>query len=95
MYTLEAKKFEFLVHLDRFSKFLKNSDFFPPEAYTLHNSLPSFWAKLGYSRIKIDLLSLCFTNSSLKLKWIFYILNFCNSLLRLRAFEEQMPYQKY
>ena len=24
----------------------------------IHNSLPSFWAKLGYSQIKIDLLSL-------------------------------------
>ena len=61
MYALEAKKIEFLVHLDRFSKFLKyfekrskwtkNSNFFASEAY-LHNSLPLFWAKLGYSQIK-------------------------------------------
>ena len=62
MYASEAKKFEFLVYLDCFSKYLrnfekwskwtKNSNFFVSEA--LHNSLPSFWAKLGYSRIKID-----------------------------------------
>ena len=60
MYASEAKKSEFLVHLDHFSKFLKyfkyfekgskwtkNLNFIASEAYT-------FWAKLGYSRIKID-----------------------------------------
>ena len=65
MYALEANKFAFLVHLDHFSKFLKyfkyfekqskstkNSDFFAYKAYT---TLSSFWAKLGYSGIKIDL----------------------------------------
>ena len=44
VYALEAKKFEFLVYIDCFSKFLKyfeksikwtkNSDFFASEAYT-------------------------------------------------------------
>ena len=65
VYASEAKKFEFLVHLGHFSKFLKyfkyfekrskwtkNLDFFASEAY--NNSLQSFWAKLGYSCIKID-----------------------------------------
>ena len=60
VYASEAKKSEFLVHLDHFSKFLKyfkyfekgskwtkNLNFIASEAYT-------FWAKLGYSRIKID-----------------------------------------
>ena len=64
MYASEAKKSQFWVHLDCFSKYLKylrnfekwfkwtkNSDFFASEAYT---TLPSFWAKVGYSRIKID-----------------------------------------
>ena len=56
VYASEAKKFEFLVHLDRFSKFLKyfkyfekrskwtkNSDFFASEAYTTlsHHFEPS------------------------------------------------------
>ena len=60
------KEIEFLVNLDRFSKFLKhfkyfekeskwtkNLGFFASEAYTTLWSLPSFWAKLDYSRIKI------------------------------------------
>ena len=50
----------------------------------IHNSLLSFWAQLGYSQIKIDLLSLCFTHSSLELECIFLMLNFCNSLLRFK-----------
>ena len=67
MYASEAKKWEFLVHLDSFtnylkylrnfekwSKWTKNSNFFASKTYTLHNSLPSFWAKLGYSQIKND-----------------------------------------
>ena len=67
MYTSEAKKSEFLVHLDRFSKYFnylrnfekqskwaKNSNLFPSEAYVIHKSLPLFGAKLGYFRIKID-----------------------------------------
>ena len=66
VYASEAKKFEFWVHLDHFSKFLKyfeklykwtkNLDFFASEANALRNSLPSFWAKLVYSRIKIGLI---------------------------------------
>ena len=47
MYASEAKKSEFLVHLDCFSKYLKYFKIFE-KWYT------SFWAKLGYSRIKID-----------------------------------------
>ena len=75
MYASETKKFEFLVHLDRFSKYLKylrnfekwskwtkNSDVFRG----IHNSLPSFWAELGYSQIKIDHIA----DSRLKLECI-------------------------
>jgi hypothetical protein len=55
VYALKAKKFEFLVHLDVFSKYLriflknslnepKNSDFFASEAYTTfsHHFEPSW-----------------------------------------------------
>ena len=67
MYASEAKKSEFLVHLDRFSKYLKylrksekrskltkNSDFFSSKAY----ATLSHHFELNYSQIKIDLLSL-------------------------------------
>ena len=63
---LRSKEIKFLVYLDHFSKYLKylrnfenqpkwtkNSNFFASKARR-HNSLPSFWAKLGYSWIKID-----------------------------------------
>ena len=50
----------------------------------IHNSFPSFWAKLGYSRIKIDLLSLHVLYSiQFKIGVQHSQLNFCNSLLRL------------
>ena len=39
------KIFEILEKFEKLSKWTKNSNFFAPEAYTLHNSLPSFWAK--------------------------------------------------
>ena len=49
----------------------------------IHNSLPSFWVKLGYSRIKIDLLSLHVLYSlQFKIGVQHSQLNFCNSLLQ-------------
>ena len=66
----EAKKSEFLVYLDcsskhlkylrnfeKLSRWTKNSDSLLPKL-SKQNSFPLFWAKLGYSQIKIDLLSL-------------------------------------
>ena len=63
MYASNAKKSEFLVHLDHFSKFLKYFKYFEKRSkWTfrgIHNSLPSFWAKLSYSQIKIDHIADC------------------------------------
>ena len=70
MYVWEAKKSEFLVHLSHFSKFLKYLDYFEIQyKWTkklwflcfrgIQNSLPSFWAKLGYFWIKIDRIADC------------------------------------
>ena len=53
----------------------------------IHNSLPSFWAKLGYSRIKIDLLSLWFTQYSHQFKIGVHLLNV--ELLQLLAHNSQ------
>ena len=54
MYASEAKIFEFLVHLDCFSKYFKYFRNFEIGSKWTKNSLPSFWAKLGYSQNKID-----------------------------------------
>ena len=56
-----AKYLKYLKYYQKRSKWTKNSDFFASEAYT---TLPPFWAKLGYSRIKID----HFADSLLKLE---------------------------
>ena len=52
---------------------------------TMHKQLsPIIWAKLGYSQIKIDLLSLGVLYSlQFKIGVQHSQLNFCNSLLRL------------
>ena len=53
MYALEAKKSEFLVHLDRFSKYLKYFRNLEKRSNWTKNS-DVFASELGYSRIKID-----------------------------------------
>ena len=62
LYASEAKKLELLVDLDHLSKFFKYFKMNQKLKFLcfqgIQNSLPSFWAKLGYSQIKIDLLSL-------------------------------------